>query len=116
MNVLPSSQLTPTSTSTPPSSQKRPSQHLTKLHLLREHDTERVWSSLADKRTCLLCGSDFTGEEIRIRVRNGRPVFECPDEPCRGSLHHFVYAGNPLLSESAWSDWMRVPTRHDAGL
>lgn len=79
-----------------------------KLHLLREHDTERTWETLDDQRVCLLCGSEFTGAQIRIRVERARAKFECPDAACRGGLAHFVYAGNPLLSEASWSDYMRV--------
>lgn len=89
-----------------------PPTHHAKLHLLREHDADRNWDSIEDKRTCLLCGSDFSGADIRVRVKKGKPVFECPGILCRGTLRHFVYAGNPLLSEATWSDWMRVNTMH----
>ncbi len=79
-----------------------------KLHLLREHDKHRRWDALTDKRVCLLCGAEFTGEQIRVRARNGKPVFECPEAGCPAELPHFVYAGNPLLSDATWSDWMRL--------
>jgi hypothetical protein len=82
-----------------------------KLHLLREHDPLRHWNALADNRVCLLCGSEFTGAEIRVRARNGKPVFECPEAGCPASLTHFVYSGNPLLSEAVWSDWMQVKSK-----
>lgn len=87
--------------------------HHAKLHLLREHDPLRHWNALADNRVCLLCGSEFTGDEIRVRARNGKPVFECPEAGCPAGLPHFVYSGNPLLSEAAWSDWMQVKSHPD---
>jgi hypothetical protein len=81
-----------------------------RLRLLRQHDTARPWSSVLDKRVCMLCGSEFEGGQIRISVRAGKPVFGCPEPLCRGSLPHFAAAGNPLLDENAWSDWMRLPS------
>ena len=88
--------------------------HHAKLHLLREHDPLRHWNTLADNRVCLLCGAEFTGDEIRVRARNGKPVFECPEAGCPAGLPHFVYSGNPLLSEAVWSDWMQVKSKHDS--
>jgi hypothetical protein len=81
-----------------------------RLRLLRQHDTVRPWSSVRDMRVCMLCGSEFEGAQIRISVRAGKPVFSCPEPQCRGSLPHFAAAGNPLLDENAWSDWMRPPS------
>lgn len=78
-----------------------------RLRLLRHHDRTRPWSSVRDRRICMLCGSEFEGVQIRISVRAGKPVFACPEPQCRGSLPHFAAAGNPLLDECAWSDWMR---------
>ena len=80
-----------------------------RLRLLRQNDAARPWSSVWDKRVCMLCGSEFEGAQIRISVRAGKPVFGCPEPQCRGSLPHFAAAGNPLLDENAWSDWMRPP-------
>lgn len=83
------------------------SQDSVRLRLLRQHDTARRWSSVRDKRICMLCGNEFEGVQIRIGIRAGKPVFGCPEPQCRGSLPHFAAAGNPLLDENAWSDWMR---------
>lgn len=87
----------------------------TKLRLLREHDLERRWDSLEDKRICVVCGMEFEGSQIRIRVRLGKPVFQCPNPECDGTLGQFAHLGNPLLSEETWSDWMRAlgPEQHD---
>jgi hypothetical protein len=80
-----------------------------RLKLLRQHDRTRSWTSAREKRTCMLCGSEFEGVQIRIGVRAGKPVFGCPEPHCRGSLPHFAVSGNPLLDDEAWSDWMRPP-------
>ena len=77
-----------------------------RLKLLQEHDKGRSWSSLEEIRTCVLCGSDFPGEDILISVRSGRASFLCPSPGCRGSLSHFVKPGNPLLEEDLWREWM----------
>ncbi|MEI6871100.1 MAG: hypothetical protein WCL08_02355 [Verrucomicrobiota bacterium] len=78
-----------------------------RLRLLQEYDRNRFWSSLADRRLCLLCDSEFEGSAIRISVRAGKPVFQCPQATCHGELSHFVHLGNPLLNEDAWADWMK---------
>ena len=80
-----------------------------RLRLLRQHDRTRPWTSVRERRVCMLCGSEFEGVQIRIGVRAGKPVFGCPETPCRGSLQHFAVSGNPLLDEAAWCDWMRPP-------
>jgi hypothetical protein len=80
-----------------------------RLRLLRQHDKTRPWTSVRERRVCMLCGNEFEGAQIRIGVRAGKPVFGCPEALCRGSLPHFAASGNPLLDEAAWSDWMRPP-------
>ncbi len=81
-----------------------------RLKLLQDYDKHRSWSSLAEHRTCVLCGSEFAGESIVISVRSGKASFGCPTPDCRGSLHHFVHAGNPLLEEDIWQEWMECST------
>ena len=80
-----------------------------KLLLLRFHDPNRQWDNLSDTRVCILCGNELTGHSIRIKVERGRPAFLCPSNGCRGQLPHFAIAGNPLISEEVWQDWMRSP-------
>ena len=90
-----------------PSTRGAQIKHL-KLRLLRDNDKSRNWSTLEDRRLCLLCGGEFSGGEVRISVRNGKPAFQCPEKGCQGNLGHFVHPGNPLLNEAAWEDWMRI--------
>jgi hypothetical protein len=78
-----------------------------KLSLLREYDCKRIWRNLDDRRVCLLCGHEFTGHAIRIRISHGRPQFCCPNTLCSGQLPFFASGGNPLLNENLWHDWMR---------
>ncbi len=97
-----------------PAPQERVSQRYnTRLRLLQEHDRARPWTSLEDCRVCLLCESEFQGGDIRIHVRNGKPVFQCPGVVCPGGLEHFVHPGNPLLNDETWHDWMRMEERRE---
>jgi hypothetical protein len=80
--------------------------HPPRLKLLQEHDPQRPWLNLQDRRTCILCGAEFSGESIRISVRLGKAMFACPSAGCRGNLKHFVRPGNPLLEEDLWEQWM----------
>ena len=77
-----------------------------RLKLLQDHDKNRAWASLKDRRVCVLCSCDFSGLEIRIWARLGKPFFSCPNPECKGTLQHFVKPGNPLLNEEIWWDWM----------
>jgi len=82
-----------------------------RLRLLQEYDRSRFWNDLNDRRLCLLCDAEFEGSAIRISVRQGKPVFKCPQTHCQAGLAHFVHPGNPLLNEDTWEDWMRpLPT------
>lgn len=83
-----------------------------KLLLLRFHDPNRKWQNLSDSRVCILCGNELTGHSIRVKIEHGRPAFLCPSNGCQGKLPHFAIAGNPLISEEVWQDWMRSPLGH----
>ena len=104
-------QQTPLPAPLPPGPLAPPSE-TARLRLLRQHDRTRTWTSVRERRVCMLCGSEFEGVQIRIGVRAGKPVFGCPEAQCRGSLPHFASSGNPLLDDAAWSDWMRPPYEH----
>ncbi len=86
-----------------------------KLLLLRFHDPTRHWQNLNDPRVCILCGNELTGHSIRVKIERGRPAFLCPSNGCQGQLPHFAIAGNPLISEEVWQDWMRSPLGHGSG-
>ena len=92
--------------STPPNAPQQAA-HTLRLRLLREYDRSRFWNDLSDRRLCLLCDAEFEGSAIRISVRQGKPVFKCPQTHCQAGLAHFVHPGNPLLNEDTWEDWMR---------
>ncbi len=76
------------------------------LRLLRQQDAQRTWGSLDDERVCVLCGREFRGRDIRIAIENGRATCHCPTRGCRGALSHFVFAGNPLVDQVTFDDWM----------
>lgn len=84
-----------------------------RLKLLQQNDERHPWKSLSDRRVCILCGHEFTGNEVLIFAHGGKPTFQCPSPCCHGKLRHFVNPGNPLLSDEIWGDWMR--SMADAG-
>ncbi len=80
-----------------------------KLRLLRAATPGREWRSLAEKRHCILCERDFTGNEVRLaRGRRGVARLACPTPGCIATPAEWVHPGNPLLSEEAWRDWVRL--------
>jgi hypothetical protein len=80
-----------------------------KLDALRVCDHFRKWSSLDDKRVCILCEKQITGRQIEVvRMRGGKYKANCPTEHCQSSPREWVYPGNPLISEASWHDWELV--------
>ena len=80
-----------------------------KLAALRAGDAYRKWTSLDDRRFCLLCERTFTGRQVEImRKRNARVSLRCPSENCPSSPREWVFPGNPLISENCWQDWQRA--------
>lgn len=79
-----------------------------KLEALRTCDPFRKWSSLDDKRVCILCEEVITGRQIAVAVHHGKYKASCPTEHCHSSPHEWVYPGNPLISEESWHDWERL--------
>ncbi len=80
-----------------------------KLHLLRNAPAGREWRSLSETRHCILCERDFTGREVRlIKGRRGPARLACPTPGCIATPAEWVHPGNPLVSEEAWRDWVRV--------
>ena len=77
-----------------------------RLALLRMVDQFRSWSSLDDKRICILCERRFNGRQVGIsRGRGGQVRLHCPTEGCSAEPSQWVYPGNPLVSEAAHADW-----------
>ena len=79
-----------------------------KLDLLREGDAFRKWSSLDDKRVCVVCDKRISGRQVQVSVVRGKPHLSCPTEGCNGGPHEWVYPGNPLTSKKSWRDWCRL--------
>lgn len=80
-----------------------------RLRILRESDQFRNWSSLDDKRVCILCDRKFSGRQVKIiRRRTGRYQLHCPTDGCRAGPSQWVYTGNPLVSKAAYADWQRA--------
>ena len=80
-----------------------------KLRLLQEAGGVRFWSSLDETRQCVLCERTFNGHAVRLsRNRAGVPVLRCPTRGCPAVASQWVHSGNPLLSEDAWRDWVRL--------
>ena len=81
----------------------------TKLKLLREADLERPWQSLDDTRHCILCEKTISGRTIRVsQDRRGTVTLHCPTRGCHSTPAEWVHPENPLVSEDAWRDWVRM--------
>ena len=95
-----------------------------RLQILQSNDPSRPWQSLDDQRQCVLCERTFTGRQVRITSdRRGRHTLHCPNEECPATPHEWVAAGNPLIDDAPWRDWVRIlnelseepePQAHDA--
>jgi hypothetical protein len=80
-----------------------------KLDALRKGDTTYVWKSLDDRRCCIVCDRTFSGRQVDVVVTpSGRVRMHCPSEGCPSSPREWVCPGNPLVSQKAWRDWLRV--------
>jgi hypothetical protein len=86
-----------------------------RLRFLRAADKFREWTSLDDQRVCVLCDKTFNGRQVEMRRdRTGHIRLRCPTEGCNGELSHWVYPGNPLISEIAFQDWQRALNKDDS--
>ena len=80
-----------------------------KLKLLREADPGRRWRSLDETRHCVLCEQTISGRQIRVsESRNGELEVHCPTPGCPATPVDWIHPGNPLVSEDAWKDWVRL--------
>jgi len=80
-----------------------------RLSILRAMDQFRSWSSLDDRRFCILCAKTFTGRQIEItECRGVQYELHCPTQGCNSRPHQWVYPGNPLISDAAYADWWRA--------
>ena len=80
-----------------------------KLKLLQEADPIRLWKSLDETRHCILCEKVISGHDIQItRDRRNFTRLRCPTPGCCATPAEWVHPGNPLLSEDAWRDWVKM--------
>lgn len=80
-----------------------------KLKLLQEADPDRAWTSLEETRHCILCEKTISGHHIRVsRDRRGAIRLRCPTRNCQSTPAEWVHPENPLVSEDAWHDWVRL--------
>jgi hypothetical protein len=85
-----------------------------KLLLLQRLDQFRAWSSLEDKRYCLICGTIITGRDIRVigGTRGNGPVrVICPTERCNSIPMDWVLPTAEVLAKSS----RRPVAPHKAG-
>jgi hypothetical protein len=83
------------------------------LSILKTCDHFRHWATLDEERTCVVCGRAFNGHEVRIVKRGNDYRLRCPTRDCESGVHHWVYTGNPLISETACADWWRALSSTD---
>ncbi|MCX6966960.1 MAG: hypothetical protein NTZ46_04125 [Verrucomicrobia bacterium] len=77
-----------------------------KIQLLQR---ECDWVVLDEARQCVLCEQTFTGHQVRLLWDNAEaPHLQCPTPRCLGTPSQWIHPGNPLVSEEAWQDWMRL--------
>ncbi len=72
-----------------------------KLDVLRQLDQFRKWSSLEEKRYCLVCASIITGEEIQIigGSRGTGPLrIICPSNGCHSIPLDWVRPTDEMLA------------------
>jgi hypothetical protein len=73
-----------------------------KLEALRQLDQFRQWSSLEDKRYCLVCGNLITGRQIQVdggTPGNGPLRLSCPTEECHSIPMDWVLPTNEILAK-----------------
>lgn len=80
-----------------------------KLRLLNGAGGTRSWTSLKETRQCVLCEQTFTGYAVQVWWdRAGMPHLRCPTRGCLSTPAQWIHAGNPLISEEAWRDWVHL--------
>jgi hypothetical protein len=82
-----------------------------RLLILRAADPLRKWTSLDDKRICILCDKQFSGRQVVItRGRTPHLRVHCPTDGCNAGPSQWVHPGNPLVSDVSYEDWQRAFT------
>jgi hypothetical protein len=60
-----------------------------RLDILRKIDWESGWSSLDDRRICLLCERLFTGRQVEIDSGKSSYTLHCPTPGCPSHFTHW---------------------------
>src|SRR5437867_2280617 len=71
-----------------------------KLEALRRLDQFRAWSSLDEKRYCLVCSKIITGKQILVKggTRGNGPLrLSCPTERCHSIPMDWVLPTDEIL-------------------
>jgi hypothetical protein len=73
-----------------------------KLNILQEADSIRPWSSLDDRRLCVLCNRVITGRMIDIwQDAHGSYHFHCPTPGCPAEPRDWFYHGPMTIGAAA---------------
>jgi hypothetical protein len=73
-----------------------------KLTILQEADSIRQWSSLDDRRVCVLCNRVITGRMIDIwQDAHGAYHFHCPTPGCPAEPRDWFYHGPMTMAVRA---------------
>ncbi len=76
------------------------------LERLNAAQPSLAWRTCGETRRCIVCEHIFRGDEVSTRRNHGVTRLLCPK--CGSGPELWVRPGNPLLDESAWSDWERA--------
>gem|GEM_PF-6507426 len=60
-------------------------------------------------RHCVICEQTFSGRDVRLE-RDGLGLFQvrCATPGCTSTPAQWVHPGNPLVSDEAWKDWVKL--------
>jgi hypothetical protein len=86
-----------------------------KLDVLRRLDQFRQWSSLDERRYCLVCGKIITGRQIQVAggTRGNGPLrLSCPTERCNSIPMDWVLPTDEILAKVE----MMVAEEHKASV
>lgn len=87
-----------------------------KLIILQQNDSWRSWRTLDDQRRCAICDHIFPGRKVIVAAdRHGRHTLHCPTPGCTSTPREWLLPGDPLTSEDAWNDWLRILDEAEVG-
>ena len=92
-----------------------------RLLILRAEDRFRIWTSLDDRRSCILCEKKFSGRQVEIsRFANGTYELHCPTEGCNSGPCQWMHTGrlrvSRIIERDRWRAVGKQPRRRVTGL